>query len=50
MDLMKFVNERIESNKHLFTDYELMTVKENQMLIKKVYLMAMADVTNAILR
>ena len=35
MDLMKLVNERIESNKHLFTDYELNIIKENQLLIEK---------------
>lgn len=50
MDLIKLVNERIESNKHLFTDYELNIIKENQLLIKKIYLMAMADVTNTILK
>ena len=49
MDIQKFVIERIEENKHLFEEEELEVIKENEELIKKIYLLAGMNVTNAML-
>ena len=50
MKIIDFINERIENNKHLFEEQELITIKENQDLVKKIYLLAGVDVTNSILK
>lgn len=49
MDIQEFVKERIEENNHLFAKEELELIKENEELIKKIYLLAGMNVTNAIL-
>lgn len=49
MDIKEFVKERIEENKNLFAKEELEVIKENEELIKKIYLLAGMNVTNAML-
>ena len=42
-DLEKFIGERLEKNKSIFTSEELRIIKSNDSLIKKVYILAMSD-------
>lgn len=49
MEIKEFIKERVEENKHLFKREELETIKENEELVKKIYLLAGMNVTNAIL-
>lgn len=37
MKIEEFIQERIEENKELFTEEELKIVKENFVLIRKIY-------------
>ena len=49
MSIKEFIRERIEENKHLFTQEELKSAKENEELIKKIYLLGGINGTNAML-
>lgn len=37
MKIEDFIQERIEENKHLFTQEELRVIRENFVLIRKIY-------------
>ncbi len=41
--LGKFVAERIEENKKLFTKQEIMSIKNNNNLVKKIYLLGLIN-------
>ena len=38
-NLEKFIVERVEENKNLFTEEEMEIIKNNTILIKKIYLL-----------
>ncbi len=42
-DLEKFINERIEENKDIFTNKELKIIESNDLLAKKIYILGIAD-------
>ena len=44
----KFVMERIQENKNLFSNKELKFIKDNSTLIKKIYLLSLKNYSNII--
>lgn len=49
MNIQEFIDERIKENEKQFTNKELRRIKQNKELIKKIYLLAGMNVTNAFL-
>ena len=46
--LKKFLEKRIEENKNLFSHQELEIIKQNNNLIKKIYILGIKDTNNTI--
>lgn len=46
--LKKFLEKRIEENKNLFSHQELEIIKQNNNLIKKIYILGIKDTENTI--
>lgn len=46
----QLVKDRIEANKHLFTEEELKVAEDNNTLIRKIYNIGLIDATNTMMR
>lgn len=42
-EIRKFLEQRIEDNRDLFTEYELKLIKDNITVIKKIYILGLLD-------
>lgn len=49
MEKRKFVKERLENNRKIFSNKELRKIRKNYNLITKIYLLGSMDSVNAIL-
>lgn len=43
LNLEKFINQRIMDNTYLFSDEELTNIRNNNVLIQKIYILGMLD-------
>lgn len=43
INVEKFIQERIEENKNLFTNNEIKTIEQNKIITKKIYLLGFVN-------
>lgn len=41
--IRKFLEQRIQDNRELFTEYELKLIKDNISVMKKIYILGLVD-------
>lgn len=42
--IRKFLEQRIQDNRELFTEYELKLIKDNISVMKKIYILGLVDI------